>query len=202
MTELQTLAEILQTTEKNALVRAAKLGIGRVCNRCGGTGRYSFNGSHSICYGCNGARFVSPKAADMPRMIEEAEAAVANGKFAIYMRFLEAQKATKGALDRAMEAWTTTQISEAYDWRNASGGTPRASDGWVNPKFNQRDADISEINRKMFEAYERVQKAGYAINAQSETYHSDMIEYAAILEQALKDIAAADIEFKEYLANH
>jgi len=27
------------------------------CSRCGGTGRHSFNGRHSICYKCGGARF-------------------------------------------------------------------------------------------------------------------------------------------------
>jgi hypothetical protein len=27
------------------------------CNRCDGTGRYSFNGSHSICYRCDGRRY-------------------------------------------------------------------------------------------------------------------------------------------------
>jgi hypothetical protein len=26
----------------------------RVCGRCAGSGRYSFNGSHSYCYGCGG----------------------------------------------------------------------------------------------------------------------------------------------------
>jgi ribosomal protein L37E len=32
------------------------------CSRCGGTGRYSFNGQHSICYKCGGAKVTLTKA--------------------------------------------------------------------------------------------------------------------------------------------
>lgn len=36
--------------------RLVGMGLGDVCNRCGGSGRYSYNPVHgTTCYGCNGA---------------------------------------------------------------------------------------------------------------------------------------------------
>lgn len=32
-----------------------------VCSRCGGTGHYSFNGEHSICYKCDGKKIALTK---------------------------------------------------------------------------------------------------------------------------------------------
>lgn len=37
------------------------------CSRCNGTGRYSFNGKHSICYKCNGTKETITYAASRAR---------------------------------------------------------------------------------------------------------------------------------------
>lgn len=76
MTFAAELAAILKTTEKNALTRAAKMKLLPVCGRCGGCGRYSFNGSHSVCYGCNGEGQRAPNASEQADVIEAARDAV------------------------------------------------------------------------------------------------------------------------------
>lgn len=195
---LAILAEVLETTEKNVLARAKGLRILPKCGRCHGSGRYSFNGSHSICYGCNGAGQRAPKPAELADIIADAEAAKVDGRFATYMRFLEASRVTKDASAKMMEAWKATGVSALYDWRKATNGTPRA-DGYVNPNFSQRDSDIADINAKMCAAYERVTNAGHAINVKSETYHADVIAFAELLAAGLAEIEAARVELVAYL---
>lgn len=46
----------------------------RTCSRCKGSGRYSFNGRHSICYKCNGRKVVLT--AEGLRQYNEFEAAL------------------------------------------------------------------------------------------------------------------------------
>lgn len=194
---LAALATILETNEKNVIARAKGMRLLPVCGRCGGTGHYSFNGSHSICYGCNGAGQIAPKEHELPSIIAEAEAAKTDGRFATYMRFLEAQRVTRNASDKVMTVWKATGISNAYNWRKACNGTPR-EDGYVNPDFCQRDADIAAINAKMAAAYCRVTDAGNYINSKSKTYHADMIAFAELLDTALAEIEAARLEFMAY----
>lgn len=189
MTTLAEIATVLETTEKNVLVRAAKLRILPVCGRCIGSGQYSFNGSHSICYGCNGSGARVPKASELPEVLAAAIETKRNGKFAEYMLFLESIRATKNATDQVMAAWKASGISEAYDWRKAYGA------GMV-----QRDADISAINKKMAEAFDSV--LHFKLNSKSATYQADMIRFAETLKAALKTVESATQEFKEYLKNN
>lgn len=196
MTDLRNeIAAILNTTEANLDARLIGLKIAPVCGRCSGSGSYSFNLTDgSRCYGCNGKGHVAPKTRDMGDMLIAAEAAVADGRLAAYVQFLSSLKITKAATDKIMSAWTATGISKAYKWMNAAEFSRSG-----NPEF-KRDADISAINRKMSDAYTVVQNASYKLNAKSPTYREDVIALAALVEQALADVAAADAEFKAYVA--
>lgn len=203
MTITAQIAAVLNTSEANLNARLIGLHIAPVCNRCGGSGSYSFNQiDGSRCYGCNGKGHVAPKARDMADMLEAAEAAVADGRFAAYMLFLESMKISKNAASKVMAAWEGTGISKAYDWTRCANGTPRANDGYVNPKFSQRDKDISDINKKMYDAYVAVETAARKINSTSATYHADIIALAELVTASLAAIAAADVEFKEYIVTH
>ncbi len=76
--------------QKNVQFRLAAIGAGRTCTRCGGCGRYSFNGTHSICYKCNGVGKVVQRLTD--KVYAEAEAQVASGELAKYLEYKQATK--------------------------------------------------------------------------------------------------------------
>lgn len=187
---LAQIAIVLETTEKNVLARAKGLKLLPKCGRCLGTGHYSFNGSHSNCYGCNGAGQSVPKSGDFDEILADAEACKTDGRFAAYMLYLEATRATKNAVDQVMKAWTGSGISAAYDWRKAVQSAH-------NPSFCQRDRDISDINKKMADAYTTVSKV--FLSSKSPTYQADVIAFAATVKAALETVAAADAEFKAYM---
>lgn len=92
------LAELLQTTDvKTARARLMGIGVVDVCSRCGGCGRYSFNGTHSICYGCSGrGEFAASlsKRSTLARAVEAVEA----GKLARYFVARDARRAAKKAI--------------------------------------------------------------------------------------------------------
>lgn len=184
---LSRLATVLNTTEANAMRRAAAMRLLPKCMRCGGCGRHSFNGSHSICYGCggNGQRTVTER--DLVDVVAAAEVAVVNGKLDEYLRFLDASKITKNAADRLMKAWQATGISAAYKWQAAAQGVPH-------------DRAVADINAKMHAAYDRVETAGNKISAKSPTYHADVIALAAMTEAGLAEIASAKVELDAFLS--
>lgn len=199
MTTQAEIAKVLETTEKNVLVRAAGLKLLPTCGRCGGSGRYSFNQMDGDrCFGCKGSGQRMPKPAELPAVLAAAESCKADGRFAAYMNYLDCKRITKNATARAMKAWTDTGISAAYNWRHSHGGTPR-EDGYVNPNFCQRDCDIAAINAKMCKAYERVSEAPFALHPSTEGYHARVVALAGILSQALADIEAANQEFIAYV---
>jgi hypothetical protein len=85
--------------ESMKIVRARVYGMGlsNVCGRCGGCGRYSFNGSHSICYGCDGRGEV---AIDLTKKstLEAVKTAIAAGKLTEYHAARAARAVAKKAL--------------------------------------------------------------------------------------------------------
>jgi hypothetical protein len=193
MTFVAELATILETSEKNALIRASKLHIMPKCDRCAGCGSYSFNQIHGdMCYACNGsgARAVKTAAEEL-EVLEAAKETKINGKFAEYIVYLDALKLTKNATDQCMKAWKASGVSAEYDWRNS------AEFARTGAKEFRRDAEISEINFKMSQAYDAVSKLHP--NPKSPTYQADVIKLAEIMKTSLVTIEAARLELVEYL---
>lgn len=186
------LAAILETTEKNVVARASGLKLFPRCGRCLGSGHYSFNGTHSRCYGCNGSGQVMPKERDMDAVEDDARECKTDGRFAAYMLYLDARKATKNATTKVMDAWKGSGISAAYKWQNAA---EYARTGNVEFK---RDRDLSDINKKMCDAFDTVSK--YHLNPKSETYQADVIAFAEVVAKALQAVADAKAEFDAYVA--
>lgn len=187
MTFLAELATILETSEKNAAVRASKLRIMPKCNRCLGSGQYSFNGTHSTCYGCNGAGSRMPKAAEELDVLEDAVACKADGRFATYMAALAARAASKNATQRVMDAWKATGVSALYSWQNAAAH--------VRTGEFKRDRDIADINKKMSVAFTAVSE--YKGETKSD---AGALAFAATVEASLAAVAAAKEELDAYLA--
>lgn len=187
------LATILNTTEANVWKRANGLRILPACNRCGGTGQYSFNGTHSTCYGCNGARSRMPTAGEQLDVLEDAQAAMVDGRNATYMQYLAATATAKRAAQTLMNAWKACEFSKHYRWQMAAEYVRTG-----NEEFRS-DRDIADINKKACDAYTRVYDASNKLNSKSETYQADVIALAAMVETELAVVATAKAELEEYL---
>lgn len=195
------IATVLKTTEANVDARLVGLKIAPVCGRCGGSGRYSFNQiDGDRCYGCNGKGHVKPAERELGDILHAAEDCAKDGRLDAYLAFLEAARVAKNADRKVLDAWQATGISKEYDWTRVTHPPhdPR-EDGYVNPKFRQRDADIAAINRKMADAHELVNNAAKNLNSRSETYRSEVVALAALVNEALSAIATAKAELDAYL---
>lgn len=172
------IATALRTTEGRLYARLVGLKIAPVCGRCGGCGRYSFNGSHSRCYGCNGSGHKAPTARQLPGILAEAEACAADGRLDAYLEFLAANRRIRNAVDKVMAEWKATGISDMYDWREAADGV-------------QPHRRIADVNAKMAAAYERVMHASFALAPSSPTYQQDVMALDRMTEEALDTIRQA-----------
>jgi hypothetical protein len=179
MTNIAQLAKVLETTEDRVWVRAAGLRLLPVCGRCGGCGRHSFNGSHSICYGCGGKGQRAARHDELPAILADAEACRTDGRLERYMQFLQASRVIKRATDTVMAAWKATGISDAYDWRSAFKSSPT---------YNVQDEAMAGVNAGMCGAYEVVSKAANALNPIAPAYQDDVIALAAMVGEALDTI--------------
>lgn len=148
-----------ENRRKGALfARINGLGMGTYCNRCGGSGHYSFNAMNgTVCFRCNGGRYEQPKLT--LKLYKALEALVAEGKLQPYLEQVRARvalrNACKGAVKQVMQAWTTSGVSETYKWQLASQG-------------EQPHKMISdEINKPMCGAYEATSKASSALDSLS-----------------------------------
>lgn len=184
MTVLSEIAAVLKTTEKNALVRAAKMQLTPVCGRCGGCGSYSFNMTDgSRCYGCNGTGHVTPKEKDLPEVLENAKEVAANGKLDAYIEELAASKRNKTARERAMKAWSESEVSKT---NSAIGHLVRSEEV-------EGLTELRTANAAMHDAYKAVEEA---------TYNKKLtaVEIDAIVEASIaKIIEAAKFEVPENL---
>ncbi len=93
LTDFAVLLRFNPSTPEDKLFKAVQyrlsaIGAGKVCSRCGGCGHYSFNGSHSICYGCQGAGKVIRKLDG--KAYDEGMAQVAAGQLDEYLEFKRA----------------------------------------------------------------------------------------------------------------
>lgn len=183
MATLAEIAVVLETTEKNVIRRLRYMRMLPVCNRCGGSGRYSFNGEHSRCYGCEGSGVRAPKASELDAILIDAKASKSDGRFEDYKRYLAATAIVKNGAASVMNAWRDSGVSKAYDWRSSYS---------TSPTYNPRDGMIAAINEKMHDAYTSVQHPDF--NPASPTYTADVLAYAAKVAAALETIEAARLE--------
>ncbi len=184
------LSTILNTTEANAIRRAAGLRILPACGRCGGCGHYSYNQINgTTCFGCGGSGQVAPKAGQQADVLTEAKAAVADGRLTVYLEDLAISKRTKNAAKVVMDAWKATGISAQYNWTKAV--------------VAGRDRDISTINKRMCESYNRVEKAAMDVRFAKRETKADLVRTLdMVLAAALTEIAAAQHDLQTYLMLH
>lgn len=194
MTNATELMNILGNTNENtAKVRASNLRLFPACGRCLGSGKYSFNGAHSNCYGCGGSGSREPaNEMEWEAAIEAAHACVADGRLAQYMDAIEARNAIKGATDKVMAAWKA--IGFDYKWQFAARWHKEPSAEYL------RHREISDINKKCADAFEVVMNIH--IYPKSATVYQDYIVAAAKLNLALATVAAARCEYLLYLAQN
>lgn len=184
MSLIADIAEILQTTEKNAKARVLGLKIGDVCGRCGGSGQYSHNQMDgSRCYGCDGKGQIFPR--NLAALKTRAKEAALDGRLAVYREQMTANKANKHALDRVMTAWHAVEAVNGYDkiWRDAS-----------NPEY----VDIVRRNRICVDAYDRVSMGIYGTTGSGVRGQkaANAVELQAIVRQALADIEGVAKELR------
>jgi hypothetical protein len=173
-TQLFTLLQLSQRDDSRDIQRlhSRMVGVGlfSFCSRCSGSGQYSWNAiDGSRCFGCGGAGQVARKVT--PAVISEAKEIVASGKLAAYLVDLQAKqvanRAAKTATKRVMDAWSTSGVSQAYDWRKCS--------------TSPCDREIADlVNKPMCEAYERITKAANALQTLRGTCAKDAGEVAAL----------------------
>jgi hypothetical protein len=186
VTEMTTLAEIanvLKTTEANALNRVVKMKLAvRYCGRCGGSGSYSFNGSHSRCYDCNGAGYPKPVASDFPAILDNARAAAADGRLDTYLRYVEASKIVGTATKTVLNAWAATEVAKV---NNGVSHMIRDEELPNLPELRRR-------NKAMHDAYQTVEALSRKLNSKAATYQADCIALAEAVTAALATIAEMD----------
>ena len=97
------------------MVRALKLG--KTCDRCGGSGHYSFNQKDgTVCYGCGGEG-MKPRALTQ-KLYFEAQDQVSAGLLDSYIETLRLAAMGKKASDEFFKVWHP--ISPLYDWNKAA----------------------------------------------------------------------------------
>lgn len=180
---LATIAVTLRTTEKNAPTRIMNMKLGPTCGRCGGSGQYSFNGSHSRCYGCNGYGHVMPvSSAGWEATAERATAAATDGTLDAYLARNAARARCKKGWDRAMAAW------QAVDALNGYGKNWNRLD-----KLPNRDQVVAR------------NKVGVnlcdAIRALDKGAKTDWVEYDRVLTAGLAELAKIKAELESEAAS-
>lgn len=189
--------------------RLIGLGHGRVCDRCGGSGHYSFNAiDGTTCFGCRGGGHVAQKLT--AALYECVAADVAAGKLDTYFAEVRARAAAKKAAataaDRVMAAWRAVVAKFPYDWHLAA-------------QKQQPHEDLAdEVNKPMCDAYDKVTKLvneldsmpykrgrcktaeeSKAVDATTETLR---VQLLAAVDEAMQVIAAAERRGAEVMARH
>lgn len=181
---LADVATVLQTTPKNLPRRVANLKLGDDCNRCLGSGHYSYNQTDgSKCYGCAGLGQTFPK--NLDALKGRALECVASGTLAKYQEDLRAMAVTKGACDRVHAAWSKVEaLNGANKVRYPESELPQY-------------ADMQRRNSVCFHACERVDMAfkGYSTlyNGRRKP-PAPPLERERVLNEALAEIEAVHQE--------
>lgn len=193
---LEQIAEVLQCPIGNVERRIAGLKIGPVCSRCGGCGSYSFNQiDGSRCYGCGGRGHMNPKAKDLPGVLEEAKAAVADGRLERYLDGLRASRVAKAGSDRIFAAWRQSNAAQLLK-------------GWASHVYGYDDspperrvpgnfAEVRDANGKMAGAFDVARKAidawRYPPKGADVDRQALALAAEAAIERAIEVIAESDV---------
>lgn len=173
------LAALLKTS--NLDLRLVGMKLGPTCGRCLGSGQYSFNGTHSRCYGCNGNGVILPRASEWEETCERAKAAVSNGDLDRYLASLEARARCKNGMKRALAAWTLMDIANGYskNW-NRLKTLPNA----------ERVIARNNVGNDLCKALQALDKG----------VTTDWIEYDRVLTEGLARLAEITEELKKDVA--
>lgn len=97
-------AAVLKCREKYISTRLAALGHNVICNRCGGSGSYSYCQMYgTTCFGCGGSGGKAPKLTD--NLLETVRQQVAAGELEPYLRTVKQRAMSKKWIDRLFVAW-------------------------------------------------------------------------------------------------
>ena len=195
-TPLAEIAEVLQTTESNALARMSALEIGPACGRCHGSGHYSRNYyGQTHCYECNGRMVCAPRnAPEWAAAMESARAVVASGRLALYLEARAIKATVDNASKRALSAWSASGVSKAYKWHNSYP---------TSPTYTDRDHHIGTVfNGPMVDAHKRVDLACTAFGKLPRGADRDAaaIALAGVLSEALETIHERSAALADWLA--
>ncbi len=178
MNILAEIANVLKTNEKNVYNRIVGMKLAPVCTRCGGSGQYSFNGSHSRCYGCNGAGHTRPADKDLPGILESATTAANDGRLAAYIEYLNARTIAKTGAKKVFSTWAETEVATVNQYIGHM----------VRDEQLENLADLRAANHRMYSANDRVSKASYKLDPRKPTYQADVIAFAAMVQTAIEEI--------------
>lgn len=140
-------------TGKWVQARIIKLGLGKTCSRCGGSGEYSFCQMHgTTCFKCGGSGYVGQNLTS--KLYKLAQDKVEDGSNAEIMAENAAAAMCRNAVKSVMDAWQA--VSNPYQWQLAAKGE-------LHP-LHRKAADFNLI---MCKAYESVQAAEGALTSAS-----------------------------------
>lgn len=121
-------AKKLGCNNKSATMRLAHLGYTVACDRCGGSGHYSFNPTNgTTCFGCNGSgKKLAPITEEI---VAEAQARIANGELDEYFARAKAAKMVESKIQAFNTAYSACETCRRYAarYRNSSPGETLAS---------------------------------------------------------------------------
>lgn len=149
-------AEILKTTVDNVSNRVIKMGLGDGCDRCGGTGEYSFNPMYGTrCFKCGGNRcIISNSAAGWKRILKRVQA-LQSSAIDEYIEKCKRENMAKKALDIFLAEWheadKVIKYSESLTLRNRGGQV----EDWQ----GRHDSNLAIVN-----AYDALHKESYKQN--------------------------------------
>lgn len=123
--DLDKAAALLGTTRAKATSRLVALGYTKVCSRCLGSGRFSWNRvDGDRCFGCSGS---GKKLASLTEtLVAEAKARIEAGELAGYFAKNAARAKIKKAAEKATATWRGSFVATTYT-KLSCGPTPAAT---------------------------------------------------------------------------
>lgn len=174
-----------------AIARLAQLNCGgKVCKRCDGSGKYSFNQiDGSRCYGCNGLRVTGIQFdADTLRQLQ---AKADEGVLTIYLTSLKARGQYVAAEKELMARWGACNFDSHYNWKEAS---KQVAGEW--------HRDVADINKRAYAANNSLPKLPSAERFRDMTLR-EQAEWAAdflrAFEAAKKEMEAVQQDLTNYV---
>lgn len=194
------IAALVGVTEVNAdsmkIVRARVYGMGisSVCGRCGGGGRYSFNGSHSICYGCEGRGEV---ATDLTKKstLDAVTEAINAGALARYFEARAARTAAKKTLVPLYNACEAAYLACYAEIYATSGFAP-----YGNNTREETHAVVMSVAFNLITRNTELNKAAFAVDMARRFGDLDIDQGVLFAAEILKSTLAEIESLRETVA--